>query len=41
MEWQKWILAANALVCLLIVVRLMFSQKTGRYGRSGEQRSLL
>ncbi|MGT3291555.1 phage holin family protein [Yersinia enterocolitica] len=31
MEWQKWILAANALVCLLIVVRLMFCQKTGRY----------
>ncbi|AJI83328.1 Protein of uncharacterised function (DUF754) [Yersinia enterocolitica] len=31
MEWQKWILAANALVCLLIVVRLMFYQKTGRY----------
>lgn len=31
MEWQTWILAANALVCLLIVVRLMFYQKTGRY----------
>lgn len=31
MEWQKWILPANALVCLLIVVRLMFYQKTGRY----------
>ncbi|MBW5823301.1 phage holin family protein [Yersinia enterocolitica] len=31
MEWQKWILVANALVCLLIVVRLMFCQKTGRY----------
>ncbi|EPW5280259.1 phage holin family protein [Yersinia enterocolitica] len=31
MEWQKWIQAGNALVDLLIVVRLMFYQKTGRY----------
>lgn len=31
MEWQKLVLASNALVCLLIVVRLMFYQKKGRY----------
>lgn len=30
-EWQRLVLAVNALVCVLIVVRLMFYQKKGRY----------
>ena len=31
MWWHKFVLVSNALVCLLIVVRLMFYQKKGRY----------
>ncbi|MCS2155487.1 phage holin family protein [Scandinavium sp. H11S7] len=35
MTWQVFLMDANAIVCLLIVIRLMFFSKAGKRSRFG------